>query len=139
MNPKRLILAVVAVFIGLFATDFLVHGVWLQSLYKESASLWRNEAEMQHHQAYLFAGQFLSTLMFVLIWANATRATLPRACAFGLCMGLFGQAMTFIMYAVQPLPGAIAVRWVIAGAAQGVLMGLIAHGVYKPKPASTTA
>ena len=136
MNPKRLILAVVAVFAGLFASDFLVHGIWLESLYKASASLWRSDAEMRHHQAYLFAGQFLSALMFVLIWANAARATLSRACAFGLCMGLFGQSLTFILYAVQPMPGAIAVRWVIAGAAQGVLMGLISYFVYKSKPAA---
>lgn len=134
MNPKRLVLAIVAVFVGTFATDMLIHGFWLESAYKASASLWRTEAEMRHHQAYLFAGQFLSALMFVLIWSHAAVATLPRACAYGLCMALFQQSMTFIWYAVQPLPGGIALRWVLAGAAQGLLMGLIVFYAYKPKP-----
>ena len=53
MNPKRLVLAIVAVFVGIFATDMLIHGVWLNGLYKDTAQLWRTEAEMKHHMAYL--------------------------------------------------------------------------------------
>ena len=139
MNPKRLVLAIVAVFVGIFATDMLIHGVWLNSLYKETAQLWRTEAEMTHHMAYLIAGQFLTALMFVLIWAHAAMPSLGRACAYGLCMALFQQAMTFITYAVQPLPGGIALRWVLAGAAQGVLMGMIVYFAYKTKARSAAA
>ena len=43
-------------------------------------------------------------------------------------------AATLITYAVQPLPAEIAVKWFIAGVVQGVLMGLLVHLVYKPKP-----
>jgi len=39
MNPKRLILASVAVFLGVWITDFLIHGVWLANTYKESGWL----------------------------------------------------------------------------------------------------
>ena len=88
MNPKRLVLAIVAVFAGVLATDYLVHVVWLQSSYQASASLWRTEAEIRHHRAYLLGGEFLTALMFVLIWAHAAIATLGRACAYGLCMAL---------------------------------------------------
>jgi hypothetical protein len=48
-------------------------------------------------------------------------------------MGLFTQANTLITYAVQPLPGGIAVKWFVSGAVQGVLLGLLVHCVYKPK------
>ena len=136
MNPKRLVLAIVAVFVGIFATDMLIHGVWLNSLYKDTAQLWRSEAEMRHHMAFLTAGQFLTALMFVLIWTHAAIASLGRACAYGLCMALFQQAMTFITYAVQPLPGEIALKWVLAGSAQGVLMGVIVFFTYKTKAQS---
>ena len=34
-------------FVGVWITDFLIHGVWLQSTYKETMSLWRPEAEMR--------------------------------------------------------------------------------------------
>ena len=33
MNPKRLLLAIVAVFVGVWVTDFIIHGVLLQNTY----------------------------------------------------------------------------------------------------------
>ncbi len=135
MNLKRLVLAIIAVFVGVFATDFLIHGVWLKDAYKETASLWRPETEMQRHFGFLLAGQFLATLAFVVLWARGFAATACPSCAclYGLFMGLFAQAATLITYAVQPLPPEIAVKWFVAGVVQGVLMGLLVHLVYKPK------
>ena len=136
MNPKRLILAVVAVYVGIFATDFLIHAVWLDARYKETASLWRPEAEMRAHMGWLMLGQFLAAATFTVLWAKGFAATacIRCACVFGALMGLFGQATTIVTYAVQPFPADIAVKWFIAGAAQGVLIGVIAFFVYKPKP-----
>lgn len=136
MNPKRLILAIVAVFVGIFATDFLIHGVWLQNAYKETASLWRSEAEMQAHMGWLMLGQFLAAVTFAVLWAKgfAASARVRCACLYGLFMGLFSQATTLITYAVQPLPASIAIKWFAAGLVQGVLMGLLVFFVYKPKP-----
>ena len=56
MNTKRLILAVVAVFIGVWATNFLIHGVWLKSDYAASMTLWRSEQEMGNHFLSLLGG-----------------------------------------------------------------------------------
>ena len=135
MNPKRLVLAILALFVGVFATDFLIHGVWLQNAYKESASLWRTEAEMQSHMGWLMLGQFIAATAFVVLWAKgfAASACLRCACLYGLFMGLFSQATTLITYAVQPLPAGIAMRWFIAGAVQGVLLGVLVFFVYTPK------
>jgi len=136
MNPKRLILAIVAVFVGVWVTDFLIHGVWLQNTYKETMSLWRTEAEMQAHMGWLMLGQFLIAATFVVLYAKgfAAMACIRCACLYGLFMGLFSQAMTLITYVVQPFPGSLAVKWFIAGVAQGVLMGVLVFLVYKPKP-----
>jgi hypothetical protein len=130
MNPKRLLLAIVAVFIGVFATDYLIHGMWLRADYAASASLWRSEKEMGQHFPFLLGGQFLASLMFVLIWAHANIKTLPRACAFGLCMGLAKESTTLVLYAVQPFPAELAVKWFIAGAVQATLMGIVAFLAY---------
>lgn len=130
MNTKRFILAVVAVFVGVWATNFLIHAVWLKSDYAASMALWRPEAEMNKHFLPLLAGQFLASLMFVLIWAHADIKTLPRACAFGLCMGLAKESTTLILYAVQPFPGELAAKWFIAGAIQATLMGIVAFYSY---------
>src|SRR6185295_2623468 len=136
MNPKRLVLAIVAVFVGVWVTDFLIHGVWLQSTYKETMSLWRTEAEMQAHLGWMLLGQFLMAATFVVLYAKgfAGMACPGCACLFGLFMGLFSQAMTLITYVVQPFPGSLAAKWFVAGVVQGVLMGVLVFYVYKPKP-----
>ena len=137
MNPKRLILAIVAVFVGVWVTDFLIHGVWLQSTYKETMSLWRPEAEMKSHMGWLMLGQFLIAVSFVVIWSKGFPATasLCGSCLYGLFMGLFSQATTLITYAVQPFPASLAVKWFVAGVVQGVLLGVLVFFVGKPKPA----
>ncbi len=138
MNTKRLVLAVVAVFIGVWATNFFIHGVWLKRDYAASMTLWRPEQEMGQHWVALFGGQFLASLMFVLIWAHAGVKTLGRALAFGLCMGLAKESTTLILYAVQPFPADLAAKWFISGAAQATLMGAIAFFTYKaPAPAAS--
>ena len=135
MNPKRLILGIVAVFVGVWATDFLIHGLWLQSRYSETMSLWRPEADMQRHMLWLFLGQFLFAIAFVVIWARGF-ASIPHlrgGVLYGLFMSLFFQANTFITFAVQPLPRDIAIKWVLSGLVQGVLLGLLVYFVYRPK------
>ena len=141
MNPKRLVLAIVVVFVGLFASDFLIHGVWLQSAYKETMNLWRTEAEMQTHMGWLMLGQFLAAATFSVLWAQGFARTGCFGCAllFGVFMGLFREANTLVSYAVQPLPASLAVKWFIPGVAQGVLMGVLAYVTYKPKPAEAKA
>jgi hypothetical protein len=130
MNTKRLILAVVAVFIGVFATDYLIHEVWLHNDYVATASLWRPKEDMGKHFPFLVGGQFLASLMFVLIWAHADIKTIGRACAFGLCMGLAKESTTLVLHAVQPFPADLAAKWFIAGAIQATLMGAVAFFTY---------
>ncbi len=136
MNTKRLILAIVVVFVTVFVTDFLIHGVWLQSVYKETASLWRTEEEMQKHFPLMLLGQFLFAATFVVIWSKGfpAVATLGGSCLYGLTMALFSQALTLITYVVQPMPGSLMTKWFIAGIVQGVLMGVILFLVGKSKP-----
>jgi hypothetical protein len=135
MNPKRLVIAIIAVFVGFFITDFLIHGVWLQSRYRETMNLWRPETEMQAHMGWLMLGQFLFATTFVVLWAQGFAATTRIGCAglYGLFMGLFSQAATIVSYAVQPLPADIVVKWFLSGIAQGMLMGVIVFFAYKPK------
>jgi len=137
MTPKRFILAVVVVFVGYWLTSFLIHGLWLNSLYKETMNLWRSEAEMTRHMGGMFLGQFLWSLAFVLVWSKGfpAVASLGRSCLYGLTMGIFFESNSLIMYTVQPLPGHMIAKWVIAGLAQGALMGILVYLVGKPKTA----
>jgi hypothetical protein len=135
MNPLRLVLAVVAVFVGLFASGMFIHGGWLQSTYKETMHLWRSESDMSAHMGWMVLGQFLFSLAFVVIWSKGfpSVATLGGSCLYGLTMGLFAQAGSLITYSVQPIPGILIAKWFVAGLAQGLLMGLIVYAVGRPK------
>jgi len=141
MNPKRLILAVVAVFVGLWLTSFLIHGVWLNSIYKETMNLWRTEPEMQKLMGWMFLGQFLWSVAFVMIWSKGFPAvnSLGRSCLYGLVMGLFMESNSLIMYCVQPMPGHLVAKWVVAGLAQSALMGGLLFLVGKPKTVAPTS
>lgn len=136
MNTKRLILSIIVIFVGVFASDYFIHEIWLKPDYQASASLWRTPQDMQKHFPYLLAGQFIAASMFVLIWAHAAVVSLPRACAFALCMGLAKQSATFIAFFSQPLPSSIAVKWVVSGLVQALVMGVLLYFTYRPLPSA---
>jgi hypothetical protein len=138
MNPKRLILTVVVVFVGFWVTSFLIHGLWLNPIYKETMTLWRSEAEMQKHMGWMFLGQFLWSAAFVVIWSKGFPAvnSLAGSCLYGLIMGMFMESNSLIMYCVQPMPGHLVAKWVAAGLAQGALMGILVFFVGRPKAAA---
>jgi hypothetical protein len=141
MNPKRLILAVVVVFVGLWLTSFLIHGVWLNPVYKETMNLWRSEAEMQKHMGWMLLGQLLWSIAFVGLWSRNVSAvsSAGRSCLYGLVMGIFSEANSIIMFTVQPLPGHLVAKWVLAGVVQSALMGLLVYFVGRPKTAAPTS
>ena len=134
MNPKRLLLAIVAAFVTVFATDFLIHGVWMMPVYRATASLWRPEAEMGAHMGWLSAGQLLAAVTFVMIYAKGFAPIGCMKCAiiYGIMMGLFGQVSTLISYAVQPFTLEIVWKWFVSGVAQGAILGAVTFLTYKP-------
>jgi hypothetical protein len=73
MNIKRLILAIVAAFVVLWVTDFLIHGIWMMPDYRATQSLWRPEAEMGSYMAWMLCAQLLFVITFVLVWAKGFR------------------------------------------------------------------
>jgi len=46
-------------------------------------------------------------------------------------MGLFSGVWALIMYCVVPMPGFIAAKWLFAGIAQTILLGLVTFWTYK--------
>lgn len=134
MNTNRLLLAVVAGFILIFATDFLIHAVWLGSDYKATASLWRDETEMGRRFPLMLFAQLLCSIAFMYIWARTgwRRRTIPNGCVYGLWMGLFQQVTTIVLYVVIPMPIELAAKWFFAGLLQSILLGALAATIYKP-------
>jgi hypothetical protein len=134
MNINRLTLAIVAGFIFIFATDFLIHAVWLAPDYKATARLWRLEAEMGARFPWMLTAQLLAAITFVLIWAMgfAARGTPGLACAYGFLIGLAVQVMTIVTYVVSPFPPELALKWFVSGLIQSITLGVVIFFVYKP-------
>jgi hypothetical protein len=137
MNIKRLILAIIAGFVVLWVTDFLIHGIWMVPDYRATQSIWRPEAEMQSYMAWMLGAQLLTVITFVLLWTRwADTARLGCAIGFGSLMGMFSGVWAIVLYVILPMPGSIACKWFFAGIVQSILIALVTFFVYKPKPSA---
>lgn len=139
MNPKSLLITILAAFVTVWAMDFLIHGLWLADTYKATASLWRPEKEMIAHMPWMLLGQFLVAAAFTLIFAACVAEKRCISCTikYAASMGIFVAGGQIISYAVQPIPGSLIAKWIVAIIAQTVVLGIIVHKVYKPGPVST--
>lgn len=137
MNCKRFIAAILAAFATVWLTDFLIHGVWLSSTYGATKELWRPEAEMPAKMPWMLAGQFVVAATFTSIFAGwvAEKRCLRSTWMFSLAVGAMVGGGQIIMYAVQPFPGMLVVKWCVAYLLQTLVLGTVVHFVYKPAAA----
>src|SRR5688572_11847754 len=139
MNIKRLLLAVLAGWVLVFATDFLIHELWMGPVYAATKSLWRPEADMPTYFCWILVAQFLIVTTFVIVWARGfAGGSMGAAVTFGLLMGVFQQTWAIILFAVMPVPAELAIKWFFAGLVQAVLLGIVTSLVYKPAPVSVS-
>ena len=138
MNIKRLLLAILAGWVVIFATDFLVHHFWLGPVYEATKSIWRPEEEMQTRMGWIFVAQFLIVVTFVIVWAKGfAGGSMSTAITFGLLMGLFQQTWVLTLFVVVPMPAELAVKWFSGGLVQAIVLGIVTSLVYKPAVSST--
>ncbi|MEP6821759.1 MAG: hypothetical protein ABI946_05350 [Chthoniobacterales bacterium] len=134
MNPKRLLLTVLAGFAFIFASDFLIHAVWLAPSYKATAELWRTDPEMQQRFLWMLFGQLLCAVAFSVIWAMGFAGRpLATGVFFGFFMGIAVQVWAIAFFVVAPLPGGIAAKWFFSGLLQATLLGVIIAAIYRPR------
>jgi len=141
MTPLRTGLAIFCVFVTIWITDFLTHGVLLANDYGASLPLWRPSAEMMSYLPWMNLGQLIEAAAITLLYVRgfAQRRCLREAVLFGLLMGLYGETITPIFYAVQPLPADLCVKWFVSGTVQGVVVGLVLFAVCRLRAESAPA
>ena len=129
MMMKRIILAIVAVFVAWSALDFLLHGLILRRTYEATAHLWRPMAEMK--MGVMHVAVFIFSMAFVLIYARLVREkSIGRGLYYGLLFGLAtGVSMGYGSYAVMPIPYHLAFAWfagsLVEATVSGVIVGVI--------------
>jgi hypothetical protein len=129
---KRMLLALVAVFITWSVLDFLIHGLLLQSTYEATASLWRPIEEMNMLLMYFVTLVF--TAAFVGIYGFlVTPKSVMSGARFGLLFGLAtGISMGFGSYTYIPIPLMLAWSWFIGTLIESVIAGVVAGLIIKP-------
>ncbi|MBI1859882.1 MAG: hypothetical protein HYR96_03065 [Deltaproteobacteria bacterium] len=132
VNMKRMVMAMVAVFFTYWVTSILIHGVWLEPMYKAAPSLWRTDADMQQHMLWLILGHLVFAKYFTYIFAKGYEGRgLGEGVRYGFVMGALNAAGCLIQYAVSPISGQMIASWVGGGIAQGILCGVVVSLVYK--------
>jgi hypothetical protein len=67
-------LASLAVSVGFFVVDGVVNNVLLTDLYKQTASVWRPESEIQGNMWLMWIGTLILAPLFALIYTLAGRS-----------------------------------------------------------------
>ncbi len=128
MNAKRWLLASVAVVVVIGVLEFLIHGVLLSDMYKQTASVWRSEAEMQKMMWIFWVGMLVFAPFFALIYVKGYEKGKPglgQGFRYGLYVGVMLSVMhSFGWYVILPIPLALAFYWLL-----GILVEFIAAGV----------
>ena len=130
---KRVVLAIIAVFVAWTVLDFIIHVVILRSTYKATAQLWRPEGEMKMELMYVIG--IVVAAAFVSIYAYLVRPhSVETGLKYGLLFGLVtGLSMGYGSYSVMPIPHHMALVWCLGGLVELVVGGLLVGVIVKEK------
>lgn len=128
---KRIVLAVLAVFVAWSVMDIVIHGLILGPTYMDTAQMWRPEKEMK--MGLMRFVVFVSAITFVSLYSCFVgKKSVGRGLAFGLVFGVgVGISMGYGTYAVQPIPYNIALTWFLGTIAETSVAGLLTGWIVK--------
>ena len=135
MNTKRWLLASVAVFVVIAVMEFFIHGVLLSDMYQQTASVWREETEMQRMMWILWVGYLVFAPFFALIYVKGYEKGKPGL-GQGVRCGLYVGAMLSVMhsfgwYVILPIPLVLAFYWFLTILVEFIAAGVAAGLVYR--------
>jgi hypothetical protein len=128
---KRIVRAVLAVFVAWTVMDVVIHVVILGKTYADTAQLWRPEKEMK--MGLMRVVVLIASAVFVCLYAFFVgKKSVATALKFGLLFGLgTGISMGYGTYAVMPIPYKIAITWFLGTVAETTMAGLLAGLIVK--------
>jgi hypothetical protein len=139
---KKLVIAIVAAYVVLMGTNYLIHGVWLTPDYDAIPLSHRNAEQIMNRFWAMALGQFFFAAMFAYIY------TLGRENKPWIAQGIrYGIIMTFMTvipyslseYVVYIVPHMLVVKWMVAGGIQLIILGLIVAAICKEGAAAQAA
>ena len=131
---KRFLIAWAVIFVVWMVGSYVVHGALLYSEYSQLPNLFRPEAEAQEKFPVMILAHIILAGAFVWIYARGVEAKpwLAQGLRFGVAIALLGIVPTYmIYYAVQPIPGSMAVKQIIFDGILLLVLGVIVAFLYK--------
>ena len=138
MSAKKLVLAMIICYVVLIGTNYLIHQVWLMSDYLATPDSWRPLPDVMHKMWVMFVGQAFFAAMFCYIYSRGAEAKpwLAQGIRYGILITLFVVIPSALgEYTVFNVHHMLAVKWMIAGCAQMILLGLIVAGICQKRTA----
>ena len=129
---KKLLLAIVAAYIVLMLTNYLVHEVWLMSDYAAIPASHRSNAGIMHRFWAMAVGQFFFAALFAYIYTRGAekKPWIVQGIRYGILITFLTVVPTALSeYVVYIVPYQLAIKWMIAGGIQLIILGLIVAGI----------
>lgn len=135
---KKLAGAIVAAYVVLMGTNYLVHQVLLMPDYDAIPLSHRSNEAIMHRFWAMAVGQFFFAALFAYIYTRGAENK-PWATQ-GIKYGILMTLLTVIPvslgeYNVYLIPHLLAVKWICFGAIQMILLGLVVAGICQEKKA----
>jgi hypothetical protein len=131
---KKLVMAIVAVFIFLMVTNYFIHSIWLMPDYDLIPLSHRNLAGIQHRFWAMVVGQFFFSVMFAYIYTRGSekKSWMTQGIRYGILVTFLTVVPTSLAeYVVYIIPYMLAIKWMVAGGIQLILAGLLVAGICK--------
>jgi hypothetical protein len=131
-SMKKLVFAIVAAYIVLMLTNYLVHEVWLMSDYAAIPASHRSTAGIMHRFWVMAVGQFFFAALFAYIYTRGAekKSWLAQGIRYGILIAFLTVIPTALgEYVVYIVPYQLAIKWMIAGGIQLIIMGLLVAGI----------
>jgi hypothetical protein len=131
---KKLVLAIVVGYVVLMATNYLVHEILLMPDYNAIPLSHRSAEGIMHRFWAMAVGQFFFVALFAYIYSRGAekKPWLAQGIRYGFIMTLFTVIpYSLSEYVVYIVPYQLAIKWMILGGIQLVILGLVVAGIMK--------
>jgi hypothetical protein len=131
---KKIVMAAVATFVVLMATNYLIHGIWLTADYDAIPLSHRSPWGIQHRFWATVLGQVFFSAMFAYIYTRGreNKPWVEQGIRYGILVALLALIPTSLsQYTVYIVPYMLAIKWMVAGSIQMVLAGLVVARIFK--------
>lgn len=133
MNYTRIALAAVAAIVADFMYGFIVFGNLLTSSFLAQTGIYRTAEAQVAKMPIGASGMFVAMIAATILFARSTfRRTAADGLMFGLLLAMFAIGVAVLVnYATINMQGDHAVRMVLAGLGEWLVVGAVIGAVYR--------